>query len=399
MKQDNRWLLPLLVSLAFAAAGISLMLTSYHFSQGKEPWALFSLACKTEEGGCAEVLASSWATLPGNIPLAALGVLYFGGLGLWYLAVGAANRRGRLWQALPLAAQFLGVIASCFLLLVMLSGLHAVCWWCALSHLLNFALLGLALALWPREGEPGEPARPGPRLGFAGLLLALAWFVVCAQALLVRQLRLSTEKANEYARELYQDTDLQRYLHLRDNPAVEIAVRADDPARGNPMAPHTAVVFSDFQCPGCRAFAAFFETRVAPLAGGRLKLVYKHFPLDPDCNPALSAAVHPQACEAAGAAEAARALAGNEGFWKIHDRMFREQEALAGGAWGDLAGKTGLPAPAILERVGRGAYRDRILEDVALGRQLGLEQTPTVYLDGRKLEDWRRIDLWKALIQ
>src|SRR5687767_5671077 len=100
MRRDNvpGWALPLLILLSFAGAVIGLMLTSYHLSQGRDPWKLFQVACGADGGGCAEVLTSGWAILPGGIPLAALGFIYFGGLGLWYLIVGLANRRGRFWQ-------------------------------------------------------------------------------------------------------------------------------------------------------------------------------------------------------------------------------------------------------------------------------------------------------------
>ena len=66
----SRWALPLLVVLAFVATGISLMLTSYHLTEGKEPWALFRMACGAEKGGCADVLASPWAVGPAGIPTA-----------------------------------------------------------------------------------------------------------------------------------------------------------------------------------------------------------------------------------------------------------------------------------------------------------------------------------------
>src|SRR5215210_552363 len=73
----GRAALLLLVLLASTAAGISLMLTSYHLTEGKEPWALFRLACNSEEGGCADVLVSPWAVGPGGIPTALLGAVYF----------------------------------------------------------------------------------------------------------------------------------------------------------------------------------------------------------------------------------------------------------------------------------------------------------------------------------
>jgi protein-disulfide isomerase/uncharacterized membrane protein len=392
-----RWVLPSLIAVAVAGLGISAMLTSFHLSQGKSPWALFRLACGAG-GGCEEVLASPWAVLPGGIPLAGLGAVYFGGLALWYLVVGPANRAGRRWQALPLLLNAAGVLGSLFFLFVMLTAVHAVCVWCALSHLLNFALLWLSWKLWPRsEPEPGgETPRPPWRLGVAGVLLLIAAAGLVFQRLALVQMRTMTEQANQYAQAFYDDLDVQRHLVLR-GPAVKIPVRPDDPVRGNPAAAHTAVVFSDLQCPACRTFAAAFESQVLPMAGDRLKIVYKHYPLNRACNPWLSRDVHPHACEAAEVAEAAREEGGNDAFWRAHDALFRDQETLADQPVFAFAAAAGIDAARFAAGAGKAARHDRILEDVALGHKLGVDHTPTVYFDGHPLQTWNRIELWKAL--
>lgn len=400
MRRDTApgWALPLLILLSFAGAGIGAMLTSYHLSQGKDPWKLFQVACGADGGGCAEVLASEWAVLPGGIPLAALGFIYFGGLGLWYLIVGQANRRGRFWQGLPFAAQVAGAVASLFFAGVMLTRIQAICWWCLISHVINFALLFVAWKAWPRDdGYSNEPARPGSRLALAGILLVIALAALTLQRILVVQARALAQQANDYARTFYEDVDLQRYLQQRQQ-ARPLAVGPDDPVRGNPAAPHTAVVFSDFQCPACRGFAEFSERELLPRFGDRLRLVYKHFPLEPECNSALQQTVHPQACEAAFAAEAARELGGSAAFWKMHDLLFARQAGLAEAPWADLGRLAGLDGAAVADRVTRRAGLNRIVQDTQIGRALQIGRTPTVFLDGRPLEDWSRLDVWQSLV-
>jgi protein-disulfide isomerase/uncharacterized membrane protein len=393
-RSDGRAALILLVLLASTAAGISLMLTSYHLTEGKEPWALFRLACRSEEGGCADVLASPWAVGPGGIPTALLGSVYFGALVLWYLVVGRPRGAGRPWQAVPLGLNLAGAVVSIFLVSMMLGRLHEVCWWCTLTHLINFALLYLGWRLFRSTGEGDWPPR---RLGAAGILLMIAWAVLCLQGLAVSNLRKSAQRANDYARTFYEDVDLQRYLQQR-TASAQVPVRPDDPVRGNPAAAHTAVVFSDFECPACRAFAAFFETEVRPALGDRLRIVYKHYPLNQECNPGLSMTIHPDACEASDAAEAARELGGNDGFWKMHDALFQNQGSLGQKPWASLAQGIGLDPAAVAGRMEGRSGRARIAEDTELGKRLGLNSTPTVYLDGKKLADWRRLDLWKALV-
>lgn len=216
MRRDTApaWALPLLILLALAGAGIGWMLTSYHLSHGQAPWKIFEAVCGKDGGGCSGVLSSSWAVLPGGIPLAALGFAYFGGLGLWYLVVGLANRRGRFWQGLPFAAQILGALGSLYFLGVMVVQIRSFCVWCTLSHLINFALLFVAWRAWPRDdGYSNEPARPSIRLGLAGILLVIALAALTFQRIIVERAQLLTQQANRYAQTFYGDVDLQRYLY------------------------------------------------------------------------------------------------------------------------------------------------------------------------------------------
>jgi protein-disulfide isomerase len=292
----------------------------------------------------------------------------------------------------------LGVLGSCYLVLVMLTALHVVCPWCALSHLLNFVMLWLSWKLWPRsDPAPGETPRPGKRLGIAGLLLMIAVAGLGLQRLAAAQMRTMTDQANRYAQGFYDDVDLQRYLTLR-GPAVDIPIRPDDPVRGNPAAPHTVVVFSDLQCPACRSFAAIFESQVLPLAGDRLKLVYKHYPLNRTCNPWVSRNVHLHACEAAEVAEAAREEGGSEAFWRAHDALFRDQQALEDRPVSAMVAASGIDAARFATGTGSAARHDRILEDVTLGHRLNVDHTPTVYFDGHPLQGWNRVEVWKALV-
>lgn len=391
MRRDTapRWALPLLILLSFAGAGIGLVLVSYHMSQGK-PSKLFQLACGTDGSGCREVLSSPWSVVPPGVPLADVGFVYFAGLGLWYLIVGLANRRGRFWQGLPLAAQILGALASLFYLGVMLTQLRAICWWCTLSHLINFALLFVAWKAWPRDdGYSNEPARPGARLAIAGVLLVLALAAITF-------LRGVNAQSNRYVEAFRNDMDLQRYLVQRQAQRT-VAVQPDDPVRGNPSAVHTVVVFSDFQCPSCRAFAELSERELLPRFGNRMRLVFKHFPLEGECNQGVPP-IHPQACEAALAAEAARELGGNEAFWKMHDVLYARQAELPQGPWADLGRQAGLDGAAVADRVARRAGLDRILRDTAAGRATQLRYTPAVLVDGRPMEDWTRLDVWQALL-
>ncbi len=149
---------------------------------------------------------------------------------------------------------------------------------------------------------------------------------------------------------------------------VTVAVRPDDPVRGEPRAPMSVVVFSDFQCPFCsRAVASVKEVEQA--FGKDVRFVWKHMPL----------AFHPNAMPAALAAEAAR----EQGkFWEMHDKLFANQQALSDSAYWQWAKELGLDGDRFASALQAPATRKRVEEDVAAAAAAGVNGTPTFVVNG-----------------
>src|SRR6195256_2110650 len=94
---------------------------------------------------------------------------------------------------------------------------------------------------------------------------------------------------------------------------LAVPVSAVDHALGASHAPVTVVEYGDFECPNCKQAAPAVKLLLKRFAG-RVRLVYRHFPLEE---------VHPHALHAALAAEAA----GGQGrFWPMHDLLFDNQQ-------------------------------------------------------------------------
>ncbi|WP_066582709.1 DsbA family protein [Cellulomonas timonensis] len=144
---------------------------------------------------------------------------------------------------------------------------------------------------------------------------------------------------------------------------------ASDQFRGDPGAAVTVVEHGDFECPYCRAAAPVLASLVEG-SGGRVRLLWREFPLFE---------IHPHALAAALAAEAARAQGR---FWPMHDQLFAHQEALddvslrrhAQSVGVDPESVVGAAAQQHAEEVGR-QYRD--------GVEAGVRGTPTLFIDGR----------------
>jgi protein-disulfide isomerase len=149
---------------------------------------------------------------------------------------------------------------------------------------------------------------------------------------------------------------------------VAVAIRRDDPARGDPRAPVTVVEFSDFQCPFCsRALPAVSE--LEKTFGKDVRVVWKHLPLS----------FHPNAMPAALAAEAARAQGK---FWQMHDKLFAQQQALSPAVYEQSASELELDLGKFRAALQASETRARVDADLEAARQAGVTGTPTFVVNG-----------------
>jgi protein-disulfide isomerase len=163
-----------------------------------------------------------------------------------------------------------------------------------------------------------------------------------------------------------------------------IDVRPDDPMRGNPSAPVTIVLFSDFQCPFCARVSPTLD-EVERAYGDKVRVVWKHQPLS----------FHPNALPAAKAAEAAR----EQGkFWQMHDRLFSRQRELSSEAYERFAKELGLDLRRFQESVRSPKANARIEEDQKLASRIGAEATPTMFVNGERVEGAVPFATLKAVI-
>ena len=154
--------------------------------------------------------------------------------------------------------------------------------------------------------------------------------------------------------------------------APTLTIRPDDPVRGNPSAPVTVTVFSDFQCPFCSRVKPTLD-QVEAAYGGKVRIVWKHKPLS----------FHNNAMPAALAAEAAR----EQGkFWPMHDKLFAGQKELSSEAYERWASELGLDLTRFRASIASPRTRARIEEDEALSTGLGINGTPALFVNGEQVQ-------------
>ena len=162
-------------------------------------------------------------------------------------------------------------------------------------------------------------------------------------------------------------------------------IRPDSPSLGPADAKVTIVEFLDPECESCAAFAPQVKALLKEF-DGRVRFVVRYMPLHRNAKMAA------QYIEAAG--EQGR-------YWEMMDKLFAEQ-----GEWGEKHGPAGhnqtptAPVGVLFEKYGKELglnpdqlnaaagqrkYAEKAERDLQDGRALGVRQTPTFFVNGRRL--------------
>src|SRR5215468_997823 len=326
---------------------------------------------------CDTVLSSKWGTVLGlPVSLWAMGAFTLGALLALPGAMGATTVgltdlallglvSGSLGFALVLAFVSWFILHTLCLLCLTLD-VVIVAWFVAVAPLARRFQLS-ARAPWLQRQSAAYAAAA------IGLVLAVAGGTVAA----VRRPPGATSAADVQAAD---PKFYETYRKLPVMPAAEVIGPATH-VKGPADAPFTIVEFSDFECPACGH--AFGDLRNLVRTRSDVKLVFRHFPLDSRCNREMQQQLHPDACQAAAAAECAGQ---QDRFWEYHDLLFEHQKALDRESLFRYARDLGLDITQFRTCLDDPATMARIAEDVSAGARLGIESTPTIFINGRRIQ-------------
>ena len=174
-----------------------------------------------------------------------------------------------------------------------------------------------------------------------------------------------------------------------EDPHAVYRVPIDDaPLRGPADALVTIVVASEFQCPFCKRVEPTLQA-LGQAFPGQVRFAWKHQPLPG----------HARALPAAVAAEEARAQGGDTKFWAMHDKLFELAPALERSDLERAAREVGLDAAAVGAALEQGRHMERIRRDQAQVQALGVRATPTMFVNGRKVEGALPLEQLKPVVE
>jgi predicted DsbA family dithiol-disulfide isomerase len=181
---------------------------------------------------------------------------------------------------------------------------------------------------------------------------------------------LKMEKENSLREALFERLEKEHPVSRLLEPLRFNVEATGRPSLGPASAPITLVVFSDFQCPYCKAFDATLK-QVVGKYGDKLQLVFRQFPLT---------AIHPEAQKAA---EASVCAAGQKKFWEMHDLIFQNQSYLKIQELKNRAEALGIDVAAFNACLDGGKSAALVHEDLIAGFRAGVEGTPASFVNGR----------------
>jgi len=160
----------------------------------------------------------------------------------------------------------------------------------------------------------------------------------------------------------------------------------DDPSMGPADAEIVIIEFSDYQCPYCKKWHDEVFSQLLAEYPDQIRFVYRDFPLT---------SIHPQAVPAAIAANCAGEL-GN--YWDYYTALFSYEYDLGREAFIQYASEIGLDVDAFTECIDEERYYDEVMADLTYAANLGVQATPTFFINGIPIGGAYPFDVFKEVI-
>jgi protein-disulfide isomerase len=162
--------------------------------------------------------------------------------------------------------------------------------------------------------------------------------------------------------------------------------RYDIPTEGYPsLGPEDAeivlVEFSDFGCSFCAKWHNETYEKLLASYPGKIRFVYRNLPF-----------------RAFPAAEAAMCANEQNAYWLYHDKLFSYQYGLAEEAFIQYAEDLNLDIDAFSTCLDEHRYQDFVQEDMNFAIQLGINGTPTFFVNGLPIIGAQPLESFKDLI-
>jgi protein-disulfide isomerase len=177
-----------------------------------------------------------------------------------------------------------------------------------------------------------------------------------------------------------------------DDPQTLIGL-ARGVSMGEADAPVKILEFGDYECGACATFASTVKPLIRNelVQSGRVQFIYYDFPLSNHRHSFL-------------AARAARCAGDQDRYWEYQDVLFGQQSRWAfqsrpADSFLSYADQLGLDRSAFRSCLESDRHADVVTANFRLGEQLGVNATPTVIVNGRRVSNWSMAEIRRVVEQ
>jgi protein-disulfide isomerase/uncharacterized membrane protein len=363
---------------ALVGLTVSVLAANVHYHMLHDP--TYTSFCDVSETvSCTQVYASRFSTVRG-VPVAIFGAIWFAFAGL--MSGAWLTARPAVRESIPgylFAGSTLALAVALYMGYASFVLLKLVCILCVITYaaviglfLVSGAATSLPMLQLPRRAAQDFKVMLASPLA---LILAVLWLGASASTVAFFP-REAAPTAPGALPEPSQDqrSELERFMATA--PRVPLAIP-------NAGAKVLIVKFADYQCPACGQAYIQYKAVLAKYAAsnpGAVKLVMKDYPLNADCNAGVQRTLHPSACDAAVAVRLAQAHNKSD---VLEEYFYTHQPEMTPAsvrqAARDIGGVTDFDAKYA-------ATLALVKGDIALGQSLKVNQTPTFFVNGVKID-------------
>jgi protein-disulfide isomerase/uncharacterized membrane protein len=391
------WSLLALIPTLLFGVFVGALMTQHHEQQlyGGEKGELIGCEASAEVN-CDIVNTSAYSEFL-SVPIATWGM----GTYLVLLICTILALRGRKeYTGVLLLSGILSSLYSVFLFYISKSELGFVCLWCMRLYAVNIGLLVLSFLAGGWHNIRAVAAWKN-----TVFLFVVAWGVVIGGQRMYRNSLLGEAASIDLDQKIAQQQEkeegkpkatssdeksifidpegpppaLSFEIQTEDKNTATLTISPDDPWKGSPNASIAIVEFADLECGYCKRTSSEIA-RVYEAYKDDIIVVFKHYPLDPTCNPGVKNRKHRKACFAALAAICAQE---QNKFWAFHDLTFKNQHAITPEDLRLYAQKLELDLIQYDDCLKTGRTKRKLLADTKQGTSLDIHGTPRIWINNK----------------
>ena len=353
---------------------------------------------------CDAIALSKYSTLLG-VPNAALGMVFYalltvGAIWTYFLLQDGEDEKAAKASGLVQLTAFVALFPTVGLGMLSSFELHTYCLMCLFSYLINILLYTVAHLA---RKSCLENSKEKPAL-FAGLSVISSPLMIVS-AIVVGLNLLAPALVNSAVGgdgSTLDDNTINLVLQSHQTSPAKTLSTENAPSYGaiDPKSPAkvTIVEFSDMQCPYCAISAKTLPSIIRNYEKD-VRVVYKNYPLDRSCNASMQNEGHRLSCLAAKSGWCVFVKKGNDAFFEYKITVFENQPKLTPEMIKEFAvTKGGVSKEELESCLADPQTHQAIVDQVSEGNAVGVNATPTLFVNGRKLETGANPKILKALL-